>query len=245
MKTLPILIALLSSACWAQVIFQSDFEEDTPQTGKAIKKMSSNDAKIDVVNSVRESAARSEVGANRALVIQGGEEEKHAWQPAGDITLPDLKEGYIYVGFMLKNASFDASLFGIQVSHNQPGYRYSVYQSMRLYPTHISLSGTGRGLGKEQLSSGKDAKWMKVEWIFPTPGAEGNPRLILDGVDQGEIALKPGSDEIDSINLIRVWLPDRRGEDTKFLIDDVIVASAPSLKELSALVKQNPKPAMP
>ncbi len=244
-----ILLSLLTLPLWsahAQIHYQHDFESAVPKTGERIKTMSVTDAKIVPVSSTKETAAAKPEGKNSALMIQGGVEEPHQWQPAGDITLPDLKENYLYIGFMLKNASFDASLFGIQVSNNQPAEgKYGVYQRMRMYPTHISLSGTGRGLGKEQLSSGNDAKWMNVEWIIPTPGAAGTPRLLMNGVDQGELRLEPVTEDVPSLNLIRIWLPGRKGEDTKFLIDDVLIASAPTLEKLGALVRKGPRSALP
>jgi len=245
-KTLLTLLTLSLCSANAQVIYQHDFESAIPKAGERIQILNTTDAKMVPVASSKETAAAKPEGANSALIIQGGAGEPHQWQPAGDIALPNLKDGYLYIGFMLKNASFDASLFGIQIADNDKKGRYALWQRMRMYPTHISLTGTGRGLGKEELSSGKDAKWMKIEWIMPTPGnTTGVPRLIMNGNDQGAIILEPIQKDVAHINSLRLWLPGRKGEDTKFLVDDLLVASASTLEELAALVKKSQKPTLP
>jgi len=229
----------------ARIIYRDSFEAATPDEGAPIRVLNSTSGRIEPVSSRLEPAAATAAGANTALVLEGGVRNVHPWQPSADIALPDLKNGFLYIGFQLKNASLDASVLGIQISHNQPDV-YQLWQQMRLNPGHINLSGTGRGLGKEELSSGAGAKWIRVEWIVPTPGnTRGVPRLLINGKDQGAIELEPMTENIPQINLLRFWMADRRGEDTKFLIDQLVVAAAPTLEELAKLVKAESSPRLP
>ncbi len=226
-----------STASSKGIIYRNDFEEKTPDHGAPIRVLNNTPGSIRAVESKTDPTVASSAGANSALVLAGGKGNDHPWQPAGDIALPDLKEGYLYMGFKLKNTSTDDSLFGIQISNNTPE-SYQLWQQIFIHADYITLTGTGRGLGKEDVSAGADAKWMKIEWIIPSPGNRtGRPRLYVNGNDQGMISLEPLSETASQINLMRIWMPYQRGEASRFLVDDLTVAAAPSLEELAKIVK--------
>ncbi|GEM_PF-2054267 len=227
------------------MIYKHDFEAEAPDHGKAIRVLNNTPGRIETVASSQQAAAAVPEGANSALIFAGGSGNEHSWQPAADIELPNLKHGYLYIGFMIKNASLDASVFGIQISRNVPD-SYRLWQQFHLNPGHITVTGTGRGLGKEELSAGVDAQWVKIEWIIPTPGnTEGVPRLLVNGKDQGEIDAAPLTENLEEINLLRLWMAHRRGEDTLFFVDNLVVASAANLKELAEIARGTGRPTMP
>jgi hypothetical protein len=237
--TFPLLLVSALTVLNAEVVFQWDFESDTPSVGQPVQLMTANDAKIEVA-----SAPKPE-GANKALMVAGGTDEPHSWQPAGDISIPNGKTGFLYVGFNVKNASFEPALFGIQIALKEDPYTYNMYQRLRLYPDRLQISGSGRGLARNHVTAGSDANWMRVEWVIPLPGTENaTPTISVNSDDQGDFRYEPMT-ETDAINNLRFWLPSLRGEDTKFFVDDVLIATAPTREALAEQVKQATKQKLP
>jgi hypothetical protein len=238
--TLSLLLVSALSILNAEIEFQDDFEKITPAVGQPVHRMTANDAKIEVV-----SAPKPE-GANKALVIQGGTDEKHDWQPAGDIAIQNGKNGFLYVGFTVKNSSFEPALFGIQLAFKEQPYTYNMWQRLRLYPDRLQISGSGRGLARDKVSAGADAEWMRVEWIVPLPGTkDATPTVSVNGQDQGDFRHEPLTEDLEAINNLRFWLPSLRGEDTQFFVDDVLVITAPTREALEAEVEKANKPELP
>lgn len=222
--TLGIMAFSMVNPCLSQaeLIIKQDFEADTVPQGPSPRWYKYGDNFIGIAD--REEypfAGGASKKSESAMVITGGEDEPHPWQPAADFVLPKLESGYLRIAFKIRNGSADPADCLFQIWGTKGGDQESLYQSLWFHSNYVRASGTDKYLFKN-VTSGESSDWHEVVWTIPMPGTEGVASLEIDG-DAAPPFVESPPEDFDQLKRFRFFLQMNKVEDVKFAIDDVVI----------------------
>lgn len=221
--TLGLLCASLATAS-AETIIERDFEAGSTPVGPEPKFLEHADTFAGVATQEDyEFAPGASEGSEAALVLAGGEEEPHSWQPAVDFNLPAMEGGYLRISFKFRVASLDMGLCVLQL-WGKPGgsEKEALYESIWFDPLQVRATGTGQHMFKSGMTSGASSEWHRVVWTIPLPGTMDTVTLEIDGKEYGNFKQPPTS-EVDELVKMRFFLQNQKTKDNMFGIDDLVV----------------------
>lgn len=226
-RTSLILFALTASWVFpysvrAEVIIKQDFEADTVPQGPSLKWYKYGDHFLGIADQEEYPfAGGASKKSESAIVITGGVDDPHAWQPAADYVLPDLEGGYLKISFQIRNGSPEAADCLFQIWGTTGGDKESLYQSLWFNSNYVRASGTEKYMFKN-VTSGESSDWHEVVWTIPMPGTEGVASLEVDG-DAAQPFVESPPEGFDQLKRFRFFLQMNKAEDVKFAIDDVVI----------------------
>lgn len=218
------LIAIGPITGTAETIIERDFEAGTSPVGPEPKFMVHADTFAGVATKEDyEFAPGASEGSEAALVLAGGEEEPHSWQPAVDFDLPSMEGGYLKVSFKFRVASLDVGLCVLQLwGVGEGSDKEMLYQSIWFDPMNVRATGTGQHMFKSEMTSGASSEWHSLVWTIPLPGTIDTVTLEIDGKEYGNFKQPPGGDVTELVKM-RFFLQNQKTEDNMFGIDDLVV----------------------
>lgn len=208
----------------AETIIEQDFEAGTSPVGPEPKFMKHADTFAGVATKDDfEFAPGASDGSEAALVLAGGQEDPHPWQPAVDFELPSMEGGYLKISFKFRVASLDVGLCVLQLwGVADGGDKEYTYQYMWFDPLNVRATGTGQHMFKSEMTSGSSSEWHSVVWTIPMPGTTDTVTLEIDGKEYGNFKQPPVS-EVTELVKMRFFLQNQKTEDNMFGIDDLVV----------------------
>ncbi len=211
-----------SLAAQAEVIIKQDFEAGTVPQGPNPKWYKYGDHFIGLASEEDYPiAGGASKGSESAIVITGGDDDPHGWQPAADFVLPDIEGGYLRIAFKIRNGSPESALCLFQIWGVTGEEQESLYQSLWFDSGFVRASGTDQYMFK-QVTSGESSDWHEVIWTIPLPGTEGVASLEMDGDSQGEFVESP-PEGFERLNRFRFFLQGNKASDVQFAIDDLVI----------------------
>ncbi len=221
--SLGLFTAGLSSGL-AKTIIERDFEAGSSSTGPEPKFLEYGDTFVGVATKEDyDFAPGASDGSEAALVLTGGQDEPHSWQPAVDFDLPSMKGGYLKVSFKFRVASLDVGDCVFQIwGVGDDGDKEMTYQYLWFNPLNVRATGTGQHMFKSGMTSGSSSEWHSLVWTIPMPGTTDTVTLEIDGKEYGNFKQPPGGDVTELVKL-RFFLQNNKTEDNMFAIDDLVV----------------------
>lgn len=206
----------------AEVVIKQDFEADTVPQGQSPKWFKYGDHFIGIAD-VEDYpiAGGASKGSESAIVITGGDDEPHGWQPAADFLLPELEGGYLRISFKIRNGSLEAADCLFQIWGVKDGDSEQLYQSLWFHSSYVRVSGTKSYLFKN-VTSGESSDWHEVVWTIPLPGTEDVATLEIDG-DEAKKFVESPPEDFTKLNRFRFFLQMNKSSEVQFAIDEVVI----------------------